>query len=168
MRRSGHLSESLARLNYAPATRPHDALADCASRSKSKPTRQEACKQSPGRCVVASVSPTSARSSSYSRTQVNSRTARCLARTSRYSTAKGQSDVGAVLQPPSEGDLGETSREAGAAHRVWSFGLGRDREFADSPLEEGGFEPLVPLARDADRIAKRDQLIQLGCWRLAT
>jgi hypothetical protein len=25
------------------------------------------------------------------------------------------------------------------------FDLGRDREFADSPLEESGFEPLVPL-----------------------
>ena len=29
---------SLARLNYAPATRPHDAFADCASRSVKDPT----------------------------------------------------------------------------------------------------------------------------------
>src|SRR3954454_19027346 len=38
---------SRARLNCAPATRIHDALADRTS-SKSKPTRQEACKQSLG------------------------------------------------------------------------------------------------------------------------
>jgi hypothetical protein len=28
--------------------------------------------------------------------------------------------------------------------RTRVFRLGRDREFADSPLEQGGFEPLVP------------------------
>src|SRR5690349_8679711 len=55
MRCSGHLPE-LRQPDYAPAIRPHGALADCASKSKSKPSRQEGCEQSPGRCVVASVS----------------------------------------------------------------------------------------------------------------
>ena len=34
--------------------------------------------------------------------------------------------------------------------RTRVFCLGRDREFADSPLEASGFEPLVPLTYDGD------------------
>src|SRR5947207_1519428 len=67
MRRSGNLPEP-SRLSYAPATRPHDVLADCASRSKSSGRLQAI----PGRCVVASVSDAS-EIRSYSRPHLTGR-----------------------------------------------------------------------------------------------
>jgi hypothetical protein len=43
-----------------------------------------------------------------------------------------------------------------------------DREFADSPLEESGFEPLVPLATEMLIELARGISKQPGCWRSAT
>src|SRR5689334_4494894 len=44
----------------------------------------------------------------------------------------------------------------------WVFGLGRDGEFADSPLEESGFELLVPLTpKNESDAGERDEQVAM-------
>jgi hypothetical protein len=41
----------------------------------------------------------------------------------------------------------------------------RDREFADSPLEESGFEPLVPLTLNQANAGEREEKIAMSPLR---